>query len=217
MEWIELLKQTSILLGIWVAIYGIDSWRREHKGKRQIELAEDTLALFYEAEDAIKHIRHPFSFLSETEDVERTENESEKEWEARKRASVAFKRYNEHQELFNRLYAMRYRFMAQIGKDEAKPFDDLRNITKEIMVAARMLSRLWAREHFTTEEKDEQHRKQVDKYEAVFWEGLKEEDQINSRLEMLIKEIEETCRKVISGKGTIHGLLNKRLFKRSTA
>ena len=28
MEWIELLKQISILLGIWIAIYGIDSWRR---------------------------------------------------------------------------------------------------------------------------------------------------------------------------------------------
>ena len=40
-----------------VAIYGIRSWRREFRGKRQIELAEDVLALFYEARDAITAIR----------------------------------------------------------------------------------------------------------------------------------------------------------------
>jgi len=215
MDWIELLKEISILVGIWIAIYGIDSWRREHKGKRQIELAEDTLALFYESADAIKHIRHPFSFLSETEDIERTAGESEREWHARKRASIVFRRYNDHQELFNRLHAMRYRFMSQIGKDEAAPFEELRNIVKEITVAARMLSRLWARENFGTEEQWEQDRKQLDKYEAVFWEGLKDEDLINPKLETLLNEIERTCRKVIYGKGTIHGLLNRQVFKRS--
>ena len=65
MDWIEIIKQISILFGIGVAIYGIDAWRREHVGKRQLELAEDTLALFYEAADAIKHIRHPASFGQE--------------------------------------------------------------------------------------------------------------------------------------------------------
>ena len=67
MAWIELLNQISIFVAVWVAIYGIDSWRREHTGKRQIELAEDSLVLFYEASDAIKHMRHPLSFASETE------------------------------------------------------------------------------------------------------------------------------------------------------
>ena len=62
MDWLDGLQQVSLLVGIWVAIYGIDSWRREHTGKRQIELAEDALALFYEAADAIQNIRHPASF-----------------------------------------------------------------------------------------------------------------------------------------------------------
>jgi hypothetical protein len=43
------IRDISILIGIWVAIYSIDSWRREFQGKRQIELAEETLAMFYEA------------------------------------------------------------------------------------------------------------------------------------------------------------------------
>ncbi|MBU4288808.1 MAG: hypothetical protein KKI12_11645 [Proteobacteria bacterium] len=213
MDWIGTLQDLSLLIGTWVAIYGIDSWRSEHRGKRQIEIAEETLALFYEAEDAIRHIRHPASFSNETESVERGERESEASWDARKNASVVFKRYNDHQELFNRLHAMRYRFMAQIPKGKTKPFDDLRRIVSEIIVSARMLSRLRAREHFRTDQQWEQHQKSVEKHEAVFWEGLKEEDLINPRLDSIVDDIDRTCREVISGKGTLHGVLNRPLFK----
>jgi hypothetical protein len=109
MEIAALLKEISLLIGIWVAIYGIDSWRREHTGKRQIELAEETLALFYEAKDVITYIRHPAGYSSETDNLERGENESEENYKARKQASIVFKRYNEHQELFNKIHSMRYR------------------------------------------------------------------------------------------------------------
>ena len=215
MDWIELIKQVSILIAIWVAIYGIDSWRREHIGKRQMELAEDALALFYEAADAIKHIRHPASFSHETDDIERGENESEKDYDARKTASIVFKRYNDHQELFNKLHAMRYRFMAQVGKQEAKPFDDIRTIVNEITISARMLARLWPRDYFRTDEQLKKHQEQIEKHEAVFWEGLEEDDPINPRVETVLKEIESTCQSVITGKGTIHGFLNKKIGKNS--
>lgn len=211
MDWIELLKQVSVLIAAWVAIYGIDSWRREHTGKRQIELAEDTLALFYEAADSIKLIRHPLSFTTETEGIERGDRESDSEYQARKNASVVFKRYNDHQELFNKLHAMRYRFMGQIGKQEAKPFDDLRGIVNEITLSARMLARLWVRDQFRTDEQWERHEKQIEKHEAIFWEGLEEEDPINPKLEMVLSEIENTCQRIIAGKGTLYGFLNRKL------
>jgi len=53
----EVLNQILAFIAICVALYGIDAWRREHVGKRHVELAEDSLALFYEASDIIKHIR----------------------------------------------------------------------------------------------------------------------------------------------------------------
>lgn len=211
MDLAEGLKQIGILVAAWVAVYGIDSWRREHNGKRRLELAEDSLALFYEAADAIKHLRAPFSLSSETADIERGEGESDGEFEARKRASVVFVRYNVHQELFNKLHAMRYRFMAQIGKEESKPFDDLHQIINEIMSAARILARLWARDHFHTDEQWENHRKTIEKHEAIFWEGLAEDDPINPRVAVVIDEIEATCKSVIAGDGTLHALLNARL------
>ena len=183
MNWIEIGKQISIFLGIGVALYGIDSWRREHTGKRRIELAEDALALFYEAMDAIKYMRHPASFSSETDDIEKDKGETENQYQARKNASVVFKRYNDHQEIFNKLHAMRYRFMAQIGKNKAEPFNDIRKIINEIISSARRLSRLWDRSHFQTEEQWNKHQEQINKQEAVFWEEWGEKDAINLRLE----------------------------------
>jgi len=208
---IEALQQISVLIGIWVAIYGIDSWRREHVGKRQMELAEEALALFYEAEDAINHIRHPMSFSTETEHIERGEQETESQFQARKNASVVFHRYNEHQELFNKIHAMRYRFMAQIGKAEAEPFDELRKILNEIILSARMLARLWSRDHFRTDEQWERHHEEIARHEAVFWGGASE-DAVVIKVKSAISKIERSCRDIISEKNSLHGMLKAKLW-----
>lgn len=214
MDALVIIKEFSLLVGIWVAIYGINSWRREHAGKRQIELAEETLALFYQARDAISHIRDPAGFESETADIKRGENESEKDFEARKRASVAFSRYNKYQEIFHKLHSLRYRFMAQIGTEEAKSFDELHSIVNKILSSARLLARLWARDHFRTEEQWERHRKDIERHESVFWEGISEEDPINPKLDKIIQSIESVCKGVITGKGTLYHFLNKPLWRR---
>ena len=192
-----ILRDIAVIIGICIAIYNINSWRREHIGKRKIELAEDTLTLFYEAADVIHYLRHPFSFASETEDIERVNGESEDAYQARKNASVLLKRYNEHQELFSRIHAMRYRFMVQIGKEEAKSFDDLRKIINEVLASARRLSRLWARSRFRTEKEKVNHQQKVKKYEAVFWENSIEEDPINPRVKKVLLDIERICHKII--------------------
>lgn len=214
MDYIGHITDISILIGIWVAIHGLDSWRREHTGKRQLELAEDALALFYEARDAIHHIRHPLSYSHETDDVEKVEGETDKQWEARKNASVVFKRYNAYQGLFGKIRAMRYRFMAQFGQEAAKPFDDLQVIVSKLIVAARRLARLWARDHFTTEEEWQKHLDAIEKNEAVFWDGCSDEDPINPQLDSVIAGIEKTCSRIISGDGSLGSMLNRPLFRR---
>jgi len=193
---IEALNQISLLVGIWIAIYGINAWKNEHIGRRNIDLAEDSLALFYEAADAIRFIRQPFSFPSETDSVVRNDNESEREFDARKNASVVFIRFNQHQELFSKIYATRYRFMARIGKDKAKPFEDLNKISKEIKTAARVLARYWPRDYFRTEAQLDDHQGRVDKYESVFWDHG-DDDDINTRLDNIITEMEIISKTVI--------------------
>jgi len=214
LETLQILRDLILIVGTCIAVYGIDSWRREHRGKRQLELAEEVLAAFYEAHDVINYMRHPFSFGGETDDIERADNESDAAYEARKNASIVFKRYNQNSELFSKIHASRYRFMALIGKDEAKPFDELRKIVNEIQTAARMLSRLWPRDYFRTEEQREKHQKLIDDNEAVFWEGMRDPDPINSRLEEVVDQIETTFRGILSGKGTLQYFINFPLFKK---
>ncbi|MDL1982249.1 MAG: hypothetical protein LWX02_12440 [Deltaproteobacteria bacterium] len=174
-----------------------------------MELAEETLALFYEASDVIVYMRNPFSYGSETEGIARGENETEERYEARKRASIVFKRYNENHELFNKIHAMRYRFMAQIEK-KTEPFEELRKIVNEIFISARMLFQLRSRRHFRTQEQKDKHYKSIERHEAIFYEGIEEKDPIIPRLNKLVSEIEITCNEIISGKGTLHGARESR-------
>lgn len=212
MHWVDGIKHISVLIGIWVAIAGINAWRKEHVGKRQVELAEEILALFYEANDAIRHMRSPMGFGHEMQDVERQEGESDAQFQARQNASVVFHRYNQYQEMFSRLHASRYRFMALIGQKEAKPFDELRSITNKIISAARMLARLWPQDHHRTEEQQHKHWDRIGKQEAIFWEGLEEDDPINPVLDKTIAEMEATCRRIIAGRSSFADVLNWRLW-----
>jgi hypothetical protein len=210
MDWMELIKNISIIIASWTAVYGIDQWRREYRGKRQAELAEEVLSLFYEAQDAIGHIRNPFAFGGEGASRKAGENETPEEKDAFDKAFVIFERFKSHQGLFNKIHAIRYRFMAQFGVDSAKPFDNLRNITNEIQVSAQALAQLWARQnrYFRTGQQEQHHFDQIQKHEAVFWEGLEDSDPISPKLKQCVAEIETTCRGILSAKGTLYSVLN---------
>jgi hypothetical protein len=208
----ELLRDVSLIIASWAAVYGIDAWRREYRGRRQIELAEQTLALFYEAVDAIRAIRHPLTLGHEYGEEKRDASESEAQFKARQQANVVFTRYQRHQELFNRIHSMRYQFMAQFGSESARPFDDLRGEVNKIFTAARMLATLWAYDRQHSSERWEKERERVEKFEAIFWDRMSEDDPINPKLNTIIQDIEGSCRTIISGKGTLHHLLNLNIF-----
>lgn len=185
-----------------VAIYTIRSWRREFKGKRQIELAEDVLALFYQARDVIIAIRSPLGYGGEGSTREPAENETKEQKKARDNAYVVVERYNKRQEVFNKLLSMRYRFMAQVGKDKAEPFVEIRKVVNKIFVSARMLAELWAprRWQHYDEKRQEELFAQREKYEAIFWEGDPEKDEITKRVDKAVSEIEQICKNIIMGK-----------------
>lgn len=205
---IEFIKDISVVIGLWVVFYKIAAWHLEHRGRRNIELAEETLALFYEARDVISWIRNPMGFENETDSVVQKSTESTEEFKARKNASVVFVRYNQNKELFSKIQSLRYRFMAQIGKEKARPFDDLNHVIKEIILSGRQLARLWPERHFANEGEKEKHYERVRKAEDTFWDTFDKDDPINPKVDKIISDIEQICKDVIMAKGTLHGLLN---------
>lgn len=186
----------SVVIASLVAIYGINQWRREYRGKRQAELAEEVLSLFYEARDAVSYIRNPFSFGGEGESRKPGRDESPEDKKAYDQAYVAFERLDCKIDVFNKIQSIRYRFMAIFGVDAAQPFDELREIISRIQVAAKMLGKMWARrdKNMISERDWQDFEKRLDEYEGIFWEGLLDEDPISLKLDKCIIDIERICR-----------------------
>ena len=212
-QWAQIAQNASVIVAALVAIFGIDAWRREYVGKRHMELAEEVLALFYQARDAIRAIRNSVGYLGEGQTRNSDPNESPEQKRALDNAYVAIERYNKHVEIFSRLHALRYRFMAQVGKAESSPFDDLDQVLNKIFLAASRLSRYWTGgdEQFHSEADKDRFYANIRQSEAIFWSG-DDPDLIDVKVEELVGEIESTCRAILTSKGTLFHLINLPLW-----
>ncbi len=212
--WAQVFQSGSIILAAIVAIFGIDAWRREYVGKRRMELAEEVLALFYQVRDVIRAMRSPVGFSGEGESRKAETDESPERKKALDNAFVIIERYNKHADLFSRLHAMRYRFMAQIGKKESEPFDELDQVLNQIFLAARRLAREWSREErcFTSDADREAFHKKLRESEAIFWSG-EDPDVIEQSIEALTLRMEATCKGILTSRSTLYRLINFPLWK----
>jgi len=210
----NILESVSLIIAAWVVIIGVNAWRREYIGKRRIELAEEVLSLFYEARDVIRYIRNPFGYGGEGSTRNVDPNESPEEKRINDNAYVVFERYNKRQDLFNKLYSMRYRYMARFGKDSAKSFNDLQKIVNEIFISARMLPHYWKEQghrNWKNNAEFEKHLEEMHKYETIFWEMTPDGDQIIPRVNAVVSDIEAQALKVIEKK-SISNVISKWLL-----
>lgn len=202
MEVANILESIAIIIAAISVALGVNAWRREHVGRRRIELAEDVLSHFYEAEDVIRYIRSSLGYVGEGRSRSADPNETEEEKKIYDRAYVLIERYENNKEVFNKLRTLRYRFMVYFGAEKVTPFDDLKKIISKLLASARTLSYLWLEEQGKRETADETRverlRERTAKYEAIFWEGSEDKDPIEPRVASLIKEIEDTCKSLIA-------------------
>ena len=192
------IAAASVAVAAVSFIFGVSAWRREFVGKRRIELAEEVLALFYEAEDVIRAIRSPMASGGEGRTRERGENEDEDLAGLLDQAFVAFERYERHQEFFARLRATRYRFKAAFGVEAGKPFSDLDNAVQRILVAARMLgTSYWPRQgRPMSEERFKQHLDEMERLEADFW-AMGKEDSLAEAVHAAVGKVEAIVGRVV--------------------
>ncbi|HEX3857911.1 MAG TPA: hypothetical protein VHY30_11520 [Verrucomicrobiae bacterium] len=217
MEIVQILQSVSVIFACLSIVLGVDAWRREYVGKRKIELAEDVLTLFYQARDAVRRIRRPWSNSSEGQNRKPTEHETPEEKNTLDRAYVAFERFEKEREIFTKIDVLRYRFMARFGQNTSKPFDDLRATVNDILFSAEILgTHYWQRQGRVkmTPEEFQNHLKEMHEHEANFWEGFSKEDPIKKRLEEAIKDLEKICRPIIEEQSGVASFLVKKLFKK---
>jgi hypothetical protein len=206
----EIAQNISVIIACLTIILGVDAWKREYVGKRNIELAEDVLTLFYQARDAVGRIRNPFSRHGEGETRKAGEYERPDEKELLNRAYVVVERFDKEREIFNKLDVVRYRFMARFGADSKQPFDDLRSIITDIFVSANRLgSHYWQRQGRVqmSETEFQTHLREMHEHEANFWEGAAKKDPVKKRIDEAIEGIEKICRPIIQDKFGVGSLL----------
>lgn len=213
-DFIEIAQSVSIIVASLFAIYGFDAWRREHIEIRRIELAEEVLALFYQARDAIESIRSPLGFGGEGQSRKPSENESPEKKQVLDQAYVLIERYNKHSELFSRINSLRYKFMALMGQDSAQPFNELNKILYELVLSSRQMARRSTqlkREYITEADKQRDWDSSI-KIDQVYYGGG-EDDPIVPRVNKIIEKIEGICRNIIEGKNTLFSTINIGLSK----
>jgi hypothetical protein len=193
-EWVGLIQGFAVIAAAWVGFLGINAWRKEFLGRRKIELAEEGLALFYQAKSVIEFMRSPAGYAGEGSTRKRESKETPEQQKTRDDAYVIYERYNMHAAVFGRIFTLRYRFIAQFGKDADAPFAGLKSVCDELFVAARGWSRLSEVDEgaFTNRDSMEEHRSSIEKKERIMW-GVTDSDPIQARLDTIIRQIEGIC------------------------
>lgn len=193
------IESLSIIVASCVALWGINAWNREHRGQRQMDLAEETLTLFYEARDVING--SPSAIGSAVENLAAAQAllETKKKPTDSARAPVITWRLYQRNDLFARIRALRYRFSAVFGSNAAKPFYDLANLRNDVISAEEEF--LMIEEVARTSDGNNRERQiaHMTKLFPILHHGRTESDPTTQHLNKIVEQVDQVCRPVIEG------------------
>lgn len=159
-------RTLAIVVVSIVGIYGINSWRRETRWKRKYELAEEVLALVYEAKECIEMIRQDFSWGYEGQTRKKGEHETPEETGIRNTAYVTVERSNRVNETFNKLQSLKFRFATVFNQPNTSLFDELIKTRNTLVSSAYRLAdaRVRKSKETSTSKKDFER---IEKFEKI--------------------------------------------------
>ena len=135
-----IVQALAVITACWAIVSGIGAWKREFLGKRQIELAEETLAKFFEIRDAITFIRNPIARMDEGKTRQHGQHESEEESALLDRGYIVIERYNQRETAFADFNVLKHRFMASFGVETEPIFTRTYKVVNSVFSAARTLA-----------------------------------------------------------------------------
>jgi hypothetical protein len=218
---IATISQTlAIVSACWAIISGIGAWKREFIGKRKIELAEETLSVFFEIKDAIAFIRNPWSSGDEGATRQKATHETESESQLLNRGYIVFERYESKKEIFVRFNTLKYKFMAVFGSDTEKIFKDTNQSLNSIFISSNMLAtHYWKRQGRIQMEPDEfqKHLDEMHKHEGIFWDKYSENDEIRNQLAVTQSELENVTKPCFEEPIKTYNIFTRQLFRKTNS
>ncbi len=186
-----------------VAVWGIMTWRREHVGKKRIDLAENVLALAYEAKDFYEAVRMPLSREGDGSSRQKSPDETEAETRMLNEAFIQIEMCSNRPELFARFRSLRYRFMAQNGQDAGDLLEKLSNVRfdisrpyRKLLLRIKNLRRKHYRKRDSGKYNDdlneiwEEIAREIDGFDD---EASDTEDTVLRKVDKLVLDIEKIC------------------------
>ena len=176
-----------------IAWGSLSTWKSEMVGRRRLEIAEDTLALFYEAKEILLWVRVPASYDGEGASRPRGENETENVRSLLDAYYAPIARISRRSEFFASLDAKRYRAKALFGDKAEHVFQEMKASVSNIQGAALLLIHSF-REGTPqqTQEEFERHKRWRD----TIWGG--DDDEWGQRINNAIKTAEDLFRPIIT-------------------
>lgn len=215
-ELASIAQAIAIVTACWAIVSGVGAWKREFIGKRKIELAEETLATYFEIEDAIAFIRNPWSSGNEGSSRKRGAYELEAESKLLDRGHIVFERYESKKDIFVRFNTLKYKFMAVFGTETENIFKDTNQILNSIFTSANMLAtHYWQRQGRVEMEADEfqKHLDEMHQHEGIFWDRYNEDDEIRSQLMSIQELLEKVTKPCFEEPMKSYTLFTKQWFK----
>ncbi len=192
-EWIGTI---GVLVASGTAIWGFWQWRRQMIAERRMQIAEEVLSAFYEAQDIIRAARSPLSVGGEGRSWRDAEQAKEERPElARVDAYFApAERLFKEKEFFAKLRALQYRFQAVFGPQTGQHFQTVWGVRNTIVVSSEEL----ARSAFDSTK----GRKPIDQDVRSSWEAdiwcRSKDDNISKTMDAVVQEMEQICRPVLT-------------------
>jgi hypothetical protein len=212
MEIATIVQSIAVISACWAIISGVGAWKREFIGKRQIELAEQVLAKFFEVKDAIAFIRSPHARFDEGKSRKRSDGETREASELLDRAYIVVERYEKRQNIFTEFNILKYKCIASFGSAVENIFVDTNKALNSISISAHMLgSYYWQQQGYMLAE-EERIQKFIDEmhhHESIFWEMGSEADVIRKQLEDIQARLEAITAPCFREPMTLYSILTK--------
>lgn len=183
----ELLTIIATGVGSYVALGGLNAWKRETTGKRDIELCQAVIEKFYEAEHRMRILRSPMSYAHEGDARKGEPNENDDERYRRNMLFVPLARFNEQYEFWTDLLSYKFRMKALFGEETVAAFDKVDQALRSFRAAAQ------TRYQALYSNQDGLNSESRQMFEKTIWEFGSEEDAIAEQMKEAIREMEKVC------------------------
>lgn len=177
--------------GLLLAWSGLSAWKREHVGKRDIELCQSVITSFYEAHDKLRALRSPFAYPeSESEGRARRVSETDDERRVRDQQYVPLARLEKQSAFWSEFFGRRFLMRAIFGERGDAPYLLVEEAIREFRAAA---AARYASIHRGRIEIDSETNRGFDR---ILWE-VSDDDKLNSKMTEAIKKMEDVCVPII--------------------